>query len=232
MRIRVSIGCALVAAGALAGCKNKPVLISKNLKIAGNFSVKFSLVNPDFKIPREMDPGLTKFLDYFLARAKDNGQTIRAESLKGLTSIHYVNALEQDADGPPKAAVCRTHVARYNNSAGTETLVWKEIEVRRDIANQFGLESKGFLAIMVHEMFHCLMDKDHYTLGKAIMNPVLNLKDMEFIDNLETKYMKDLFDPVIMAKIADTPRAEEVKKENFNPTTISLQKIINNVKLP
>ncbi len=81
------------------------------------------------------------------------------------------------------------------------------------------------MAIIMHELFHCLMNREHYNDRKAIMNEMLNMDDWEFLMNLE-RYLGEMFDPRIVAKMPQRPAAELIQKQNYGAIGAGLRKIL------
>lgn len=220
MRI-FTVLCLLILA---LGCKPKSTLISKNLKIFGDFKVKYSLVREGFTPPQEWDEGLRPFFNRFVELAKKNGVTISEKAKAGVTSMRFVNRFEEDL-GENTAAVCITRVAQTDRGLDTETLIWKEIQVRRTVGERYPLDSREFLAIIMHELFHCLMNREHYEGGKGVMNATLNLADFEFLTNLDL-YLNKMFDPKIVFAMPVRPSAERLRSYNYGPISKSLLTIL------
>ena len=224
---RILIGLVVSASVSLGfvGCKSRAFLASQRIKILNGFEVHFHLVNKDFKIPEIFEPDLKPFLDVFLKEAEKAGDKIDSQAIAGIKSMRYTKPHEDL--GLNVVAACTTNVARERDALETHTLVWKEIAVVREAKDRFGLNSPAFKVILMHELFHCLKNVEHYDEKLAVMNTEIHLLDKQFVDNADV-YIHEMFDPEIVKKMPVRPKAEEISSQNFEVPTKNLSKLIGN----
>ena len=208
-----------------SGCKKSGILSSKNVKILGNFKVNFNLVAKDFKVTRQYHPDLVPFREKFLSLAADQGYHISSKAVSGLRKMIFT---KQFSSGTPEnvAAVCTTRVAKSKGLLNRKTFIWKEIQVKSGIEKKYGVGSKEFEVVVLHELFHCLMNREHYTKSIAVMNPMLNLGNKTFISNLESRYYPEMFLPNVVNSMPRRPSADEIKSYNFGPVSKALSGLI------
>ena len=228
LKIKILSFCLLLCLASIMSCKPKNILMSQHFKILGNFSVKFSLVANNFNIPSYREPELELFYQSFLTSAAAASVNISADSIKGLKSIQYVNTHDDITVSGETAAVCVTRAAKSTGFLDQNVVVWKEIQVHKDIKDSYGKEPAKFKAIIYHELAHCLLNIGHYEKEKSIMNSVMDMNDQEFFTNLDT-YISKLFNPTFLDNVEKNPSAEQVRTYNWEPSIAAMRHVASSL---
>lgn len=203
-----------------SACNKGPKVVVASAAVKGLF-VELHLVqgeNP--QLPSlQFDPDLAVLRDAFDKQAAAAHVHIDPEESAKLR----VMVLQDDVPSEPgtnakTAGLCLTFAARNSNALlGDSTVFWKEIHVDRSFASKYGMKSPQMKLILFHELFHCRFNKTHLdpattAKAEAIMFPSADFDDPELMGHLD-RYLTEMFDPALMAKIPNGPSTEDISKQ-------------------
>lgn len=160
-------------------CKTKKI---KSVAITDVFNHKIlSQVGIDMKSLPEIihEPDLYRYVEEFIADAKQRNVGISQESVERLRQVKYVDTLTSSAE-PDVVATCSRYSLEQPMIYGKKPpLKWTVIEVLKKESQEFTQGHPVRLReLLYHEIFHCLMNKGHLPPGiDGIMSPVFHKED-------------------------------------------------------
>lgn len=151
-----------------------------------------------------IDPNLGHYRDDFIAEAKKRGVNVTNESRDLLRVMRYVDRFAMGG-GTDVIAVCGRFYTSEQTFSGPNIIHWTTIEVLKKESEEYtgGVEPK-LREVLFHELFHCLLNKEHLPAGKeGLMAPVFNKHSTRAITDW-SGLLDDAFSPDFMNMIPNT----------------------------